>query len=118
MTFGAKKDLGVVCLIASIVVVAFGAGIFFIVMPGGNPADTGGGIVILVLGLLFLWVLFGTTYEITPSHVIVRSGPLRWRIRNDEVVEAVPTASRRLLLGGSHARFALSADALMIKYGK
>src|SRR5438093_13334392 len=113
MTFPAKKDPGVICLIAAIIVVASGFGIFFIVMPDTDPASVIGGIVLFILALFYLWVLLGTTYEITPSHVIVRAGPLRWRIQIDGIVEAVPTASRRLLLGGSHARFALSADALM-----
>lgn len=118
MTFAAKKDLGVAFLIATIIVAAMGAGIFFMVMSGGAPAEIGGGVVLLVFALFYIWVLLGATYEITSSHVIIRCGPLRWRIRLDELVEAVPTASRRLLLGGTHGRFALSADALMIKYRK
>ena len=115
MKYPAKKDVGTACVFTLFVVACIGFGIFFIVMP--DPTIVGGTILVLP-GFLWLWLWFGTTYEITSSHVITRCGPIRWRIRMDEIVEAVPTSSIWLMLGGPHARFALSADAIMIKYRK
>ena len=107
MTFAAKKDPWVVWMLAPIIVVALGAGLFFLLLPGGNAGSTGGGVVLLILGLFFLWGLLGTTYQVTSSHVIVRGGPLRHRIRIDQIVEAVPTISRRLVLGGDSFAFCI-----------
>ena len=115
MKYLAKKDLGTGVMFTLLLVACVGFGIFFITMP--DPTVVGGTILMLT-GILWLWFWFGTTYEITSSHVIVRLGPIRWRIKMDEIVEAVPTSSVWLMLGGSHARFALSADAIMIKYRK
>jgi formate/nitrite transporter FocA (FNT family) len=118
MRYPAKKDLWAVCLIALIVLAFIGFGIFFMAMPARNATSVGGGILFLLVGLFFLWTLLATTLEITSSHVVIRWGPLRWRIRIDEVVEAVSTSSVWLALGGTHVRFALSADAVLIKYRK
>lgn len=114
----AKKDAWGVCLIALVVLASIGLGIFSMAMPARNAASVGGGILLLLFGLFFLWALLATAYEISSSHVVIRFGPLRWRIRIDEIVEAAPTSSVRLVLGGTHARFALSADAVLIKYRK
>jgi len=119
MRYPAKKDVWAVCLIALIVLAFIGFGILFIAMPARNATSVGGGILLLLVGLfLLLWTFLATPYEITSSHVVIRWGPLRWRIRIDEIVEAVSTSSVWLALGGTHARFALSADAVLIKYRK
>ena len=120
MTYPAKKDLGTACAFILFILLVVGFGIFEIVTegPGGGAATVVAGILVVLTALLWVWFWFGTTYAITDSHVIVRCGPIRWRINKDEIVEAVPTSSKWLMLGGSHARFALSADAIMIKYQK
>ncbi len=114
----AKKDVWAVCLIALVVLACIGFGVFFIVMPARNAASVGGGILLLLSGAFSFWVLLATTYEITSSHIVIRFGPLRWRVRIDETLEAAPTSSVWLVLGGTHGRFALSADAILIKYRK
>jgi len=116
--YPAKKDIWAVCLIALVVLAFIGFGIFFMAMQSHNARSVGGGILLLLVGLFLLWTSLATTYEITSSHVVIRWGPLKWRIRIDEIVETVPTSSIWFALGGTHARFALSADAISIKYRK
>ena len=120
MTYPAKKDFGTACTFILFISVIVGFGIFEIVTEGsgGGTATMIAGILLVLTALLWVWFWFGTNYEITSSHVIVRCGPIRWRIKKEEIVEAAPTTSKWLMLGGSHARFALSADAIMIKYRK
>ena len=118
MRYPVKKDVWAVCLIALIVLAFIGFGIFFMAMPARNATSVGGGILLLLVGLFLCWTFLATTYEITSSHVVIRWGPLRWRIRIAEIVEAASTSSVWFALGGTHARFALSADAVLIKYRK
>jgi hypothetical protein len=69
---------------------------------------------LLVLGLV-LWTLFGTSYEITSSHVVLRAGALRQTIKLDAIVEAVPTSERWYKVHWRYP-YASSADAVRIKY--
>jgi hypothetical protein len=118
MTYPAKKDFGTACAFIVFVLAFIGFGVCCIAIegPDGGAAVVVAGIALVLTAFLWVWFWFGTNYEITFSHVIVRCGPIKWRIKKDEIVEAVPTSSKWLMLGGSHARFALSADAIMIKY--
>lgn len=118
MKWPAKKDVWAVCLIVLVVLACIGFGSFFIAMPARNAVSVSSGILFLLAGAFSLWVLWATTYETTSSHVVIRFGPLRWRIRIDEIVEAAPTSSVSLVLGGTHGRFALSAEAILVKYRK
>jgi len=119
MNFPAKKDFGtaVAFLVFVAVVIAFGAWEFATEGASGGAAIAVG-ILLLLTVLLWVWFWFGTSYEITSSHVRICCGPIRWRIKLDEIVEAVPTSSAWLMVGGSHARFALSKDAILIKARK
>ncbi len=93
MKFSARIDVWAVCLITGTALTLIGFGIFFMVMPGRDPASIGGGISLSLLGTL-LWSLLAITYEITYSHVVMRWGPLRFRlIRIDKIVEASPVNS-------------------------
>jgi Bacterial PH domain len=38
-----------------------------------------------------LWVLTSTSYTLTSEHLVVRSGPFRWRIPIAGIVEVTPT---------------------------
>ena len=116
MTYPAKKDFGTAAafLVFVAVVIAFGAWEFATEGASGGAAIAVG-ILLLLTVLLWGWFWFGTNYEITSSHVRIRFGPIRWRIALDQIVEAVPTSSAWLMVGGSHARFALSKDAILIK---
>jgi len=116
MNFSPKKDLGttVAFLVFVAVVIGFGAFEFATEGASGGAAIVVG-VVLLLTVLLWGWFWFGTSYEITSTHVRIRCGPIRWRIALDQIVEAVPTSSAWLMVGGSHARFALSREAILIK---
>ncbi len=116
MNFPAKKDFGtaVAFLVFIAVVIGFCAFEFATEGASGGAAIVAG-ILVLLTVLLWGWFWFGTSYEITSTHIRIRCGPIRWRIDLDQIVEAVPTSSAWLMVGGSHARFALSKDAILIK---
>ncbi len=118
MNFPAKKDVGTAAafLVFIAVVIGFGAFEFSTEGASGGAAIVAG-ILVLLTVLLWGWFWFGTSYEITSTHVRIRCGPIRWRIALDQIVEAVPTSSAWLMVGGSHARFALSKHAILIKAG-
>lgn len=60
-------------------------------------------------GAFMLWVLYGTYYVLESEALRVRSGPFRWRVRWDRIVEVVP--SRNPLSSP-----ACSLDRLHIRY--
>ena len=49
------------------------------------------GSVLLIGAVLVLWVLAGTYYLVTESDLVVRCGPLRWRIPLASIETIVPT---------------------------
>jgi hypothetical protein len=61
--------------------------------------------------LLPLWLLLDTNYTVTAEQLLVRSGPLRWRIALGDVREVSPSRSWV-------SSPALSLDRLRIGYGK
>lgn len=67
------------------------------------------------LGVMMLWAFFHGAYEITESHLLVRFGPLRWRIPLDHLVEVVP---KRGLGADVGFGLAWSADRLIVRYRK
>jgi hypothetical protein len=71
------------------------------------------GLALTVIGVVILWAFFSTSCEITLSHLLVRFGPLRWRIPLEAIVDAVPKRgmSSELVWG-----LAWSLDRVVIKY--
>lgn len=56
--------------------------------------EPGGPWIALACGLLSpltLWILFDTGYRLDDEHLHVRSGPLRFRVRLDEIESVKPT---------------------------
>ena len=51
------------------------------------------GAVMLAIGGMLMWVLRGTSYEITETRLIIRSGPIRWTISLDAIEDVVPAAN-------------------------
>ncbi|HUG66291.1 MAG TPA: PH domain-containing protein [Pirellulaceae bacterium] len=116
MNFPAKNDFGTAAAFLTFITLVIG----FVAWEFATEGASGAaaivvGVVVLLTVLLWVWFWFGTSYEITSSHVRIRCGPVRWRVKLNEIVEAVPTSSAWLMVGGSHARFALSKDAILIK---
>jgi len=65
---------------------------------------------ILVFGFV-VWIFTTTRYIVGEGALVVRSGPLRWRITLEEIAEIVP--SRNPLSSP-----ALSLDRLEVRYGR
>ena len=61
--------------------------------------------------VLPLWLLLDTNYTLTAEELLVRSGPLRWRIALGDVREVLPSRSWA-------SSPALSLDRLRIRYGQ
>jgi hypothetical protein len=98
--------MGVICVLALV------AGTVFVEAgwSNSNPDALAGGALVFVLVGLIAWIFLRTGYIVTPSELIVRFGPFRWR---------VPLASIEEV---SAASFwdkgpALSMDRLTIQYG-
>jgi hypothetical protein len=79
--------------------------VYALLFPGG---------MLLAIGFLILWFLTNTTYEITETNLIIRSGPVRWRVPLDAIEEVVPTEMKWQL--GPEWGFALALKGLRIRY--
>jgi len=93
------------------------------VQPGVSLFPAIMGLIILALGMLVLWQLLSTGYEISTTDLIMKSGPFRWTIALDQITEVYttrhppPQAPGLTLLDhfrGNHP--ALSMDRLRVNY--
>ena len=83
-----------------------------VILEGVDPVGTTITILSCIAGLaLIVWVLVGTVYKIERGTLIVRSGPMRWKIPIDEITSVEATRSPL-------SSPALSLDRLRIRYGK
>ena len=83
-----------------------------VILERTDPIATTVTILACIAGLaLFLWVLFGTVYTVDRGTLIVRAGPVRWKIPIDEITAVEATRSPL-------SSPALSLDRLRIHYGK
>ena len=109
MTYKSKKDGWLILTFCIAVALPVASGAFLI-----NAADArlAGWLLIgigLAMGVLLYWLVNPLYYEITPSELYLRAGPLRWNIPHGTISEVCPTRSA---LGSP----ALSLDRLMIRY--
>ena len=82
-----------------------------VILEGADPIATTVTILACVAGLaLFVWVLVGTAYTIDRGTLIVRAGPMRWKIPIDQITAVEATRSPL-------SSPALSLDRLRIHYG-
>ena len=79
----------------------------------GVPAALVPGASLLLAGLLQASILLGTSYEITPDALVIRSGPVRWAVPLDRLAEVVPKDN---FFGGPEWGFALSRVGLHVRY--
>lgn len=83
-----------------------------VILEGADPVGTTVTILACIAGLaLFVWMLVGTVYTVDRGTLIVRAGPMRWRIPVDEITAVEATRSPL-------SSPALSLDRLRIHYGK
>lgn len=66
-----------------------------------------------LITVLLLWIYFGTHYQLTKTELIYRSGPLKGKIRLDEIREIV---TGKTLYAGMKP--ATASKGLIIRYGK
>jgi hypothetical protein len=119
VVFPSKKDwFTYPVLLASLGLIVLG--IFFLAVPPPKPEEavalTVAGCVMPVIGGLLLWVFFATTYVIQPPHLVVRFGPLRWRVPLEAIVEAVPRETMFPLDWGWSVAWSL--DRVCVRYRK
>lgn len=68
-------------------------------------------LIVLLGSVLPIWLMFSTRYTLTPSDLVIRSGPFRWRVPFHEIRSVTPTRSPL-------SSPALSLDRLRIDYGR
>ena len=106
--------VGLLSVVSAALLVGGGTLVGFAAVAGLYPALVPGSVLLLVGGML-LWVIFGTSYAITESSLIARAGPFRWTIPLDAIEEVVPVG----WLGDRHLfemNLALSVRGLIVRY--
>ncbi len=68
-------------------------------------------LVMLLLILLLVWILFGTRYRLTETHLLTQSGPFRKMIKLDTIIMVEPVCN-------SMTGLALSRDRFLVRYDK
>jgi hypothetical protein len=116
MTYRSKKDWWLVLLILPIMsgMVVGGIVLVSLALIQAVPLPfVAEGLALTAIGAMVLWAFFTTSCEITPSDLMVRFGPLRWRIPLEAIVDAVPKKgiSSELAWG-----LAWSLDRVVVKY--
>jgi hypothetical protein len=109
MTFPSKVDRWLLVAIVSSTVTCLAAGVaVMLAAPVGQASVIG--VLLLLVSAFPLWILGSTAYTLTPSHLLVRSGPFRWLIPLDSIRSVRPTRDPL-------SSPALSLDRLRIEYG-
>jgi hypothetical protein len=95
MVYPPKRDLWIAFLVLPSGCLMIGGGILLLSLlaTGANPpgAILPLGLLLLTIGAMLLWMMFSTAYEIDPSDLRVRCGPLRWRIPLQAIEEVAPS---------------------------
>lgn len=118
MIYPSKKDWWVVLLYLPITLMVIGLGgliLYLAVLQNGPTVLLVGGFVPILVGGLLLWFYLGIGCEISPPHLIIHCGPLRWPIPLDRIAEIRRKQGFSPELGWN---FALSRDRLFITYRK
>ena len=84
----------------------------FKIILSGSPITWAPLLVAVGVGIVLpVWILLATHYTLDPRLLLVRSGPLKWRVPIRDITNITPTSS---LLSSP----ALSLDRLRIEYGQ
>lgn len=107
--YRSKTDAWLVALLAAAMAVSLYAA--FAVVSAGSPSTWWVAALTAGLGVgLPLWLLLSTHYTLESRQLIVRSGPLKWRIALADITAITPTSNPL-------SSPALSLDRLRIDYG-
>jgi len=92
MVYPGKKDWWIAGLLAVVSAgqLVLGGTLVGIALVSGPWQVLIPGTVLLLVGGMLLWVLFGTNCEITETSLIIRAGPFRWTVPLDAIEEVVP----------------------------
>jgi hypothetical protein len=93
MIYLSKKDLWIVLLVLPISLLLLGVGLFLLLLVVTQAAPWPAmipGLILSGVGGLILWAMLSTSCEITSSDLIVRFGPVRFRIRLDAIAQVIP----------------------------
>jgi Bacterial PH domain len=71
------------------------------------------GVILANVGGLLLWILLGTRYEIGEKYLVLRLGPLRWRLPLEAITEVYSTSRFHNDFGWG---LALSMDRVRITF--
>ncbi|HUT77779.1 MAG TPA: PH domain-containing protein, partial [Polyangia bacterium] len=118
LRFVSARDTWVVVLLwisAAIVVASMGP---VFCAPIAGWMQLGSLLLSVASGGLMLWLLYGTDYVLGGDTLRIRSGPFRWRVRLDRIVEVVPSrnplSSPACSLDRLHIRYTGSRRGILI----
>lgn len=118
MTYPSKKDWWVTFILVPECFVIAGVGVFLLaqaMMQAVALEALAGGLVMVFVGIMLLWVFSSTGYEISPPHLIIRCGPFRRSVPLDRIAEIKAKQGLSMEMGWN---FALSQDRLFITLRK
>ncbi|PYS84304.1 MAG: hypothetical protein DMF67_05445 [Acidobacteria bacterium] len=94
MVYRSKKDLWLVCLVWGGVSLPLLVGLYNVLAPGGN-LQLGWELVRVgvITAATVLILTYPLDYEITATHLVARSGVMRWRVPLDSIEEVRPSRS-------------------------
>jgi hypothetical protein len=93
------------------VICSFASLFLFVNLPDAFIAIILSFILVSVGVALPLWMLINTSYKIEDRMLIIKNGPLTWRVKLDSIKSVMPTRD-------SASSPALSMDRIRIKYGQ
>jgi len=81
MVYRSKKDFWLVGLVWSSVLLTLAAGVVVCLWPGASPSP-GRGLILAgaAAGVAVLVLTYPLEYELTATHLVARSGVMRWRV--------------------------------------
>ena len=91
VVYPSKRDWWLVLLLWVSVIGMVAAAIALWVEPAPVGLRAGLSAVLSVSAIFVLWILYSTRYSFERDALIVRSGPLHWRVALDSIEEVVPT---------------------------
>lgn len=114
MIYPPKKDMWVFALLMTVSVFLCGGAVLLVVrfFWKHEPFLWVPGVILGSAGGMLVWILAGSVYEITETDLILRLGPLRWRLRLEAIEEVYSTTKLQNDIGWG---LALSSDRIRIK---